>query len=57
MVLWLDTNDNSGETLWGLVLIQLKQQKSGESRAQAAGSNRSQAGGHEDPTEKTREGR
>lgn len=54
VVLWLDTNDNSGETLWGLVLIQLKQQKSGESRAQAAGSKRSQGGGHEDPTENTR---
>lgn len=43
--LCLETNDNSGETLWGLVIVQVKWQKSGESRGQAMGSKRSQAAG------------
>lgn len=42
MALWLDTNDNSVETLWALVLVQVKLQKSRERTGRAVGSKRSQ---------------
>ena len=45
MAVWVDTNDNSGEMLWGLVLVQVKGQEAGESRAQAAGPKRRKAAG------------